>query len=968
MDAFRVALPDFSTRSRLARLGLLLLWVWLGWTTPQAPAQVLPGTLDLNQGWAGTAGEDIAGPASPPPKGAASPHLDLPLQWIDLGEERGPSIWLQRKVRIPQSMRRPTSRTALLLTLGGPGHWKVWAGEQLLGEKQGGVLGSEGEEPWLLPLPQETLGFEEDLHLSVQFAPLPYLSRLEARSLTALGSTALLGDLEVLTTRAKLLALQPEGSRLPIAVLVMFTAAVGIYHLQLFGRRRRSREYLWFGLLALDVAAALALKIWGWPALGDYGLYRRLVEALLTLRLPLLLGFFHTYLARPESPPVRHYRHSLGGLAFFVLAAPALSWVLASAPLRWLWELPGWVILAVLLLRQLRFGRREARWVGAGGVMVLVAGVVEWLFHLVQWAPPMPWWIGAFTLFATTMALALSHRFERAHHELDGLRHQLERMVSDRTAELSVANDRLQSEIAERRLAEEAMRMLERAVEQSIDGIVVTDLDGNIRFVNEAWASMHGFDAFEILGRRWRLFHTPVQLQEELEPSLVQVKEEGAFDGEIGHQHKNGGTFPTWMSITLLRDAEQGAVGFVAVGRDITNRRQAEAERDRLKAKVQQSRKLKSLGDLAAGIAHDYNNLLTGVLGNSNLLLRALPAKTPAIEKIHQIEGAAERAVELTSQLLAYAGEDPLVLETVEIEGVLLDLHPQLVRLVEPSGHLDLDLAAEAPPIRADPAQLKRAVRSLVANAAEALQGSGLVRVSTRVLDLQRSDLAGAFLEEGHPEGPYLSIAVEDSGCGIDEATRARIFDPFFSTRPSARGLGLAMVLGTMRLHRGVIRLETEPGHGTKVELLLPLFEKPPEASATRRATLTDWRGHGTILVVDDEAVMREVSESILEQHGFEILTAADGPQAVDHYRRHRDAIRLVLLDRTMPGMDGKQVLREIRSVNPQAKVLLMSGYKAKEVLRGLEESEIVGFLQKPFRPDELVRRVYEILGGEDDD
>jgi PAS domain S-box-containing protein len=929
----------------------------------------VPGTLDLSDGWRlhrsdqPSYGEKFEDTSWTP--------TTLPVSWSEPAEGEARVFWLQRRVLLPEDFRRSHSGgLALLLETVGVGEWKVWVGEQLVDQRRGGSLVHRVGEAWLIPLSAEvleSLGPQEDLVIAVRFAPLPGTSSREAQNVQPLGTIALLGDREALEGRQQLEALRPSEASLPIAILVVFMGAMGLYHLQLFGRRQRALEYLWFGLLALNFAVVVCLVYWVGVLFTSYSLYRRLGEVAIHLHLPLLLLFFHLFLARPISSAVQLYLRSLWGLAFFVLAAPELSWILASDTVRWLWQVPGWLVLAMLLGRQIRDGRSEARLVGAGGAAVFLAGVCEWGLHLLYSETAMPWSIWVFALFAALMATSLAQRFERVHQELDGLRHQLERMVSDRSVELSEANDRLKSEIVERQLAEEAMRMLERAVEQSIDGIVVTNLEGVTQFVNEAWARMHGYEVFEVMGRRWGLFHTPEQMAGELEPSLEKVCREGAFDGEIGHRHQDESTFPAWMSITLLRDPEQAAVGFVAVGRDISNRRQAEEDRNRLKAKVQQARKLKSLGDLAAGIAHDYNNLLTGVLGNASLLLRALPPGS-AVEKIQLIEGAAERAVDLTSQLLAYAGEDPLVLATVELNELLTELEARLRQIVQPAARLVLDLEQGLPLIEADRGQLERVVCNLVTNGVEALGSrTGTITISTSSLEADRSYLTGAYLDEGQPAGRYVRLAVIDDGAGIESTTRGRIFDPFFSTRPSARGLGLAIVLGTVRLHNGVIKIDTELERGTTFEILLPLPVEVQEAPARSRKTLADWKGSGTILVVDDEAVMREVSENILEQHGFEVLTASDGPQAVEHYRRHRDLIRLVLLDRTMPGMDGKQVLREIHSMNPGALVLLMSGYKAKEVLRGLGNAGLAGFLQKPFRPDELVRQVWEILEGEED-
>ncbi|MCP4202880.1 MAG: PAS domain S-box protein, partial [bacterium] len=257
------------------------------------------------------------------------------------------------------------------------------------------------------------------------------------------------------------------------------------------------------------------------------------------------------------------------------------------------WGIPFLPAVAVLLVRQLRRGNAEARTIAAGGFVMIGVALIEIVFQLLDRGTIFPAQIYAFTLFAVSMTFSLSNRFSRVHGDLDMLRLQLEDMVEDRAAELSTANQRLRSEISERELAQEAMHMLERAVEQSIDGILVADLGENILFVNEAWARLHGREPFEIFGRRLELFHSGEQIERQVRPALDRVRETGSWEGEIEHRGKDGSDFPTWTSVTLLRDPEAQPVGFVMVTRDITEKRRAAEDRRRIETRIQEAEKLR---------------------------------------------------------------------------------------------------------------------------------------------------------------------------------------------------------------------------------------------------------------------------------------------------------------------------------------------------------------------------------------
>lgn len=934
------------------------------------PAQAeLPGVTRLDGPWwvlsSPARGETTV---SRPVWDESGPTVRLPVPWSDLAGEESDEVWLGRHVIWTSPSPTPGEPLGLLIPAGGWGHLEVW----IAGRREAS-LGEQGELSGLavskvLELPA-AVGFYEGETLELRLTRPAGLPRSWLERHGPLGAPPVLGDrarLEARCERERLARLDGAWGKIFLAV---FLVALGGLHLHLFLRRRRSPEYFWFALAAIDFALASSSDGWLAEVGGDLVLGLRLRDASAHLLVALLIQLLWTVLGRPVSRLLGFYQASHVLLALLVSVANTriLLW---SSAWRWSWGLLGWGVMLVLLVWSGRRVGSEGRIFWSGAALVVLCGTYEWLAYLAGWGEPFMLSVWAFLVFAVAMAVSLGGSFHRASNELEVLHHQLGRMVEDRAAELSAANERLRSEIAERQLAEEAMRMLERAVEQSIDGILVTDLDGRAQFANEAWARMHGHEPFDALGRGLDAFHSGRQLVEEVEPSLEEVRRQGAFAGEIFHCGVDGRDFPCWTTITLLRDGEGADIGFVFVGRDVSERYAVELEQSRLELKVRQAKKLESLGNLAGGIAHDYNNLLTGVLGNAMLLQRSLDPGSQIREKVRQIEMAAERAAELTSQLLAYAGEDPLLIERCHPAALFAELEPGLRSLISQGVVLELVMAKGLPEVGLDPRQVGWALRNLVRNGVEALGGQGgQLTITVDQQQVDRRVFAASYLDEGQHEGLYLEIEVRDTGCGIDPELRHRVFDPFFSTRASARGLGLATVLGVVRAHRGAVVIESEAGEGTAIRLLFPIEPVAPPPRRPRSGRVREeptWRGSGKILVVDDEALMREVSASILEEQGFEVLTASEGHEAVAIYRREQGAIRLVLLDRTMPRMSGDRVLREIRSMDESAVVVMMSGFKQREALAGLDEEPPSGFIQKPFRPDELVCHLRQWLERSD--
>ncbi len=398
---------------------------------------------------------------------------------------------------------------------------------------------------------------------------------------------------------------------------------------------------------------------------------------------------------------------------------------------------------------------------------------------------------------------------------------------------------------------------------------------------------------------------------------------------------------------------------------EIIERELAEEERRKVQVKLLHAQKLESLGVLAGGIAHDFNNLLVGILGNAGLALQSLPADAAVRDTLKDIDAAALRAAELTHQLLAYAGKGQFVIEPVVLTGLVEEMTNLLGTAVSRSARIVFEFPTSLPPVEADATQLRQVVMNLITNAAEAIgTGSGTIAVRTGVVDADRNYLNECQLGPPLPEGRYAFLEVEDDGHGMHPATQAKIFDPFFTTKFTGRGLGLAAVMGIVRAHRGAIRVASAPGKGTTMRVLLPcpdtvaaVVAPPPKAPVPVEPARA-----GTVLVVDDEETVRKVARRVLQASGYTVKVADGGVEALRLLREDPHGVDIVLLDLTMPDMSGGVTLQELRRIRRDVRVLLSSGYAQEDALPGVDASAVAGFIQKPYRPAELVEAIQRAL------
>ncbi len=439
------------------------------------------------------------------------------------------------------------------------------------------------------------------------------------------------------------------------------------------------------------------------------------------------------------------------------------------------------------------------------------------------------------------------------------------------------------------------------------------------------------------------------------------------LSGVVGYTHPMPHRFDERVARVVeligryLTTALENARLFEQTQAALQERQRAENERLALERKMLEAQKLESLGVLAGGIAHDFNNLLVTMLGNASLALLEVPPGSRAHQYVEQIHVAAQRAADLTRQMLAYSGKGRFVVQPINLNDVIDEMVKLLRVSISKQATLQLNLAPHLPIISADATQLRQVIMNLITNASDALdERAGTITLSTGAIVLDRAGLAGAQPNTDLTPGEYVFLEVADTGSGMSAETRARMFEPFFTTKFTGRGLGLAAVLGIMRGHHGAIQVSSVVGEGTTFRLLFP-----PQAEFNSESppltTLFAPAYKAKILVVDDDAGVRQVTLDLLERFGYEALGAPDGAMALQVFEaNHFDC---VLLDLTMPGMSSEETLRQLRALTPNLRVILMSGYSEQDAAARFGNLRLDGFLQKPFLPVDLQDRTLAVLG-----
>jgi len=506
--------------------------------------------------------------------------------------------------------------------------------------------------------------------------------------------------------------------------------------------------------------------------------------------------------------------------------------------------------------------------------------------------------------------------------------------------------------ITERKRAENALRESEeryRALVELAPEAVLVHQEGCYVYANPAGLRLFGAGSpDQLLGRRVLDLVHPEEREMIAERIRAVARGESVPVREIRLQRLDGTML--LVESAAVRVDFQGRPALQVIVRDVTERR-------RLEERLAHAQKMEAIGLLAGGVAHDFNNLLVGVIGNASLAQETLPPDSQALPLLDRVIKAGENAAYLTRQLLAYAGKGQVVMEPLDLSRLVREGADLMRSSISSKVRLHLDLAADLPPVRVDRGQAQQVFMNLVLNAAEAIgSGPGLISVRTLVRSPDERALRGVTGAELRP-GSYVCLEVADNGSGMDEETRAKIFDPFFTTKFLGRGLGLAAVGGIVRSHGGAIQLESEPGKGSRFTILLPVVEGEVAAAGGAPAA-RDLRGAGTILLVDDEEIVLEMAKSALERHGYEVLVAPSGPEAVKLFQREAARIALVILDLSMPGMGGEEVLPELQRIHRDVRVVVSSGYSQDEAMKHFRGLPAAGFIQKPYTAARLAAEV----------
>ena len=512
-------------------------------------------------------------------------------------------------------------------------------------------------------------------------------------------------------------------------------------------------------------------------------------------------------------------------------------------------------------------------------------------------------------------------------------------------------------DITARKRAEESVRRSEalyRAIARSIPDGAVWVVDSDLRYlvVEGALAARIG------MGRERLEGHTLAEaFDEEWRRQLAEQRFRSALGGQGASYESEILGRSLWTQYVPLHDSAGQVVAAMALALDVTERKLVEEQ-------LRQAQKLESIGLLAGGIAHDFNNLLIGVVGNTSLALDMLPRGHPVAELLQRIAKAGEHAAHLTGQMLAYSGRGQFLVEPVNLSDVVAEMSGLVQPSIPKKVTLHLDLARDLPPVEADRGQVQQVVMNLLLNAGEAIGGdTGLITVRTGVQAVDerplRHDLEGAELRPGI----YVFLEVRDTGCGMDGATKAKIFDPFFTTKFTGRGLGLAAVAGILRGHKGAIEVTSQPGKGSCFVALFPAAEVAPSPSPVPARGRKALRGSRTVLLVDDEELVREMAKRSLEPLGFRVLLADSGLAAIDLFKKEPKRISLVILDLSMPGMSGEEILSELRKIRSKVKVIVSSGNGEAEAKRAFQGQRVAGFIQKPYSSSQLADTVMSTIG-----
>ena len=520
--------------------------------------------------------------------------------------------------------------------------------------------------------------------------------------------------------------------------------------------------------------------------------------------------------------------------------------------------------------------------------------------------------------------------------------------------------DGLLLDITNRKKSEEALRLMQFAVDRAGDAAYWMGPDGRLIYVNEQASRVLGYDRDELLSM------TIHQINPEFPPDKwaahwEDLRKTGSYIMETRHRTKDGRLIPVEVTVNYVNF--DGKEYNCASARDISKRVEAQERSRILEAELMQSQKMEAIGSLAGGIAHDFNNLLTGILGYANLLKFSAKPGSDVLKAANVIQDAADRASQLTAQLLGFARKGKNLAVPVDIHKTIDDVASLLERTLDKNIRILTFLTPEPVSVVGDPTQLQQLLMNMAMNSRDAMPAGGVLTFSTSVA---RIEDASSGAHGGLPPGAYAKIDVADTGTGIQAGHLEKIFDPFFTTKEQGKGtgLGLAMVFGIVKNHGGHIEVESKVGAGSLFKVYLPLADQAVKLEGMVPDSATEVEtGRGRILLIDDQETVRDVCTAMLQTLGYLVSTACDGREGVEFYRRSGNNIDLVIIDMIMPNLGGRDCFREIKALNPDVRAILSTGFSLDGAVQEIINEGIVGFIQKPYRLEQLSNAVSKAMG-----
>jgi PAS domain S-box-containing protein len=515
-------------------------------------------------------------------------------------------------------------------------------------------------------------------------------------------------------------------------------------------------------------------------------------------------------------------------------------------------------------------------------------------------------------------------------------------------------------DISQRKQAEERLRFHAQLLGSVREAVVASDLEGRIVYWSRGAEKLFGYSSDEVMNRPYRDFAGSLVPPDE-ETFRREIMANGTWRGEHRQKNRKGEVFWTSSFISLVLDEQGKPSGFIGIDADITDRKQAQKESEQLQLQLAQAHKMESVGRLAGGVAHDFNNMLGAILGHAEIALESVPPGHPLHGDLVEIQKAAKRSADLTRQLLAFARKQTVAPQVIDLNETVAGMLNMLRRLI--GENIDLVWAPnpELGRVKVDPSQIDQILANLCVNARDAIAGKGTLTIETARITFDEAECAQ---HAGFVPGEYAMLSVRDDGCGMDNETQVNLFEPFFTTKGVGQGtgLGLATVYGIVKQNHGFICVESAPGKGSTFQIYLPRHLGVQDSPAGAHAAKPASPGQATVLVVEDEPAILQITRTMLTRLGYQVLGAATPGEAIHLAETHSGAIHLLMTDVVMPEMNGRDLAKNLLSLYPHIKRLFMSGYTADVIAHHGVLHEGVEFIQKPFSMKELADKVREAL------